>query len=66
MPGGKCAFKEIGIQSEKYKGWLQSTSRVKADSVLRKWSLDISNMGKAALTSHLRSRKHKRQKASKD
>lgn len=61
MPGGKCVFNEIWMRNEKYKDWLvPSSSRFKAECSLCNRSIEIANMGESALTSHLRSKKHKK------
>ncbi len=58
MPG-KCRFRNVWIQDEKYKGWLEKDQDPgRAKCTLCRKTFDISNMGEAALSSHAKGAKH--------
>ncbi|KAK9965393.1 hypothetical protein ABG768_004486, partial [Culter alburnus] len=59
---GKCKFSEGWLENPKYKAWLAKDLKwtKKAICKLCVKSFDISNMGEAAIVSHMLGQKHRR------
>jgi hypothetical protein len=58
MPKYTTSFKPAWLENDLYKSWLQQTSATKAYCRLCAKSIDVCNMGEAAIKSHMKSSKH--------
>jgi hypothetical protein len=62
MPHGQCLFNRAWLDKDCYRGWLvqdklKPASNARCSLCLK--TFDVSNMGEAALKSHMTSKKHK-------
>lgn len=62
MPKNECLFQEKWLYDDQFKLWVRKINETVAKCIYCFSEINVSNMGEAALTSHMRSKKHTQRK----